>query len=147
VRSAGRRGLGVGVRSVVRMIEVTHPRHGGITDGGERSGPRVLMLTTFDHDEYVYEALRAGASGFLLKTASATALADAIRVVAAGHALLAPSVTRRLIAEFSRLGRPRGPDRKRLDQLTEGKPRCWHLSHVDCPMRRSPATWLSPSRR
>jgi DNA-binding NarL/FixJ family response regulator len=85
----------------------------------DRSGPRVLMLTTFDRDEYVYEALRAGASGFLLKSASATALADAVRVVAAGDALLAPSVTRRLIAEFSRLGQPRRPDRKRLDQLTE----------------------------
>ena len=86
---------------------------------GDRSGPRVLVLTTFDHDEYVYEALRVGASGFLLKNASAHALADAIRVVAAGDALLAPSVTRRLIAEFCRLGHPRGPDLKRLDQLTE----------------------------
>jgi len=85
----------------------------------DRSGPRVLVLTTYDHDEYVYEALRVGASGFLLKNASAHALADAVRVVAAGDALLAPSVTRRLIAEFSRLGQPRGPDRKRLDQLTE----------------------------
>src|SRR5690349_25043311 len=64
---------------------------------------RVLVLTTFDLDEYVYEALRAGASGFLLKDASARQLADAVRVVAAGEALLAPTVTRRLIAEFARL--------------------------------------------
>ncbi|MBN0046950.1 response regulator transcription factor [Streptomyces actuosus] len=64
---------------------------------------KVLVLTTFDLDEYVYQALRAGASGFLLKDASARQLADAVRVVAAGDALLAPSVTRRLIAEFSRL--------------------------------------------
>src|SRR5918994_3261774 len=81
--------------------------------------PRVLVLTTFDQDEYVYEALRAGASGFLLKSSSAQALAEAVRVVAAGDALLAPSVTRRLLAEFSRLrGRP-APTRKRLERLTE----------------------------
>jgi DNA-binding NarL/FixJ family response regulator len=67
---------------------------------GER--PRVLILTTFDLDEYVYGALRAGASGFLLKDAPPAELLAAIRVVAAGDALLAPSVTRRLIAEFAR---------------------------------------------
>ncbi|TGA85263.1 response regulator transcription factor [Streptomyces sp. MZ04] len=65
---------------------------------------KVLVLTTFDLDEYVYEALRAGASGFLLKDASARQLADGVKVVAAGEALLAPTVTRRLITEFSRLG-------------------------------------------
>jgi DNA-binding NarL/FixJ family response regulator len=81
--------------------------------------PRVLVLTTFDLDDYVYEALRAGASGFLLKDASAGELADAVRLVAAGDALLAPGVTRRLIAEFARLGAPRGPSRKRLEGLTE----------------------------
>jgi len=64
--------------------------------------PRVLMLTTFDVDDYVYEALRAGASGFLLKDATAAELVHAVQVVAAGDALLAPSVTRRLIADFSR---------------------------------------------
>ena len=80
---------------------------------------KVLMLTTFDLDDYVYEALRAGASGFLLKDASADELANAVRVVAAGDALLSPSVTRRLIAEFSRLGAPRAPSRKRLEELTE----------------------------
>lgn len=80
---------------------------------------RVLVLTTFDLDDYVYEALRAGASGFLLKDASAGELAEAVRVVAAGDALLSPGVTRRLIAEFARLGAPRGPDRKQLEDLTE----------------------------
>ena len=70
--------------------------------------PRVLMLTTFDLDEYVYEALRAGASGFLLKDAPAAELVHAVRVVAAGDALLAPSVTRRLIADFASRPRPRG---------------------------------------
>ncbi|MBQ1025833.1 response regulator transcription factor [Micromonospora sp. C95] len=63
--------------------------------------PRVLILTTFDLDDYVYEALRAGASGFLLKDAPAADLIHAVRVVAAGDALLAPTVTRRLIAEFA----------------------------------------------
>jgi DNA-binding NarL/FixJ family response regulator len=69
--------------------------------------PRVLMLTTFDLDEYVYEALRAGASGFLLKDAPAAELVHAVRVVAAGDALLAPSVTRRLIADFTKRPRAR----------------------------------------
>ncbi|HYY80980.1 MAG TPA: response regulator transcription factor [Actinomycetes bacterium] len=68
----------------------------------EASGVRILMLTTFDLDEYVYEALRAGASGFLLKDTPPADLLAAVRVVAAGDALLAPSVTRRLIAEFAR---------------------------------------------
>jgi DNA-binding NarL/FixJ family response regulator len=81
---------------------------------------KVLVLTTFDLDEYVYEALRAGASGFLLKDASAEQLAEAVRVVAAGDALLAPGVTRRLIAEFSRLnGTPRTPLKSRVGDLTE----------------------------
>jgi DNA-binding NarL/FixJ family response regulator len=79
---------------------------------------KVLILTTFDRDEYVYEALRAGASGFLLKDSSARELADAVRVVAAGEALLAPSVTRRLIAEFARLGAPRAPRHEQVEDLT-----------------------------
>jgi DNA-binding NarL/FixJ family response regulator len=68
--------------------------------------PRVLILTTFDLDEYVYDALRAGASGFLLKDAPRHQLVEAVEVVAAGQALLAPSVTRRLIAEFARAAAP-----------------------------------------
>jgi DNA-binding NarL/FixJ family response regulator len=79
---------------------------------------RVLILTTFDLDEYVYEALRAGASGFLLKDRPSEELAAAVRVIAAGEALLAPSVTRRLIEEFARrpisAGQPTG-----LEELTE----------------------------
>ncbi|KUL37533.1 LuxR family transcriptional regulator [Streptomyces sp. NRRL F-4489] len=80
---------------------------------------KVLVLTTFDLDEYVYQALRAGASGFLLKDASAGQLAEGVRIVAAGEALLAPTVTKRLISEFSRLGAPRAPAQERIGELTE----------------------------
>jgi DNA-binding NarL/FixJ family response regulator len=85
--------------------------------GEER--PRVLMLTTFDLDDYVYEALRAGASGFLLKDATAAELVQAVRVVAAGEALLAPSVTRRLIADFARQPRRDQPPAPALGVLTQ----------------------------
>jgi DNA-binding NarL/FixJ family response regulator len=81
--------------------------------------PRVLMLTTFDLDEYVYAALRAGASGFLLKDATAAELIHAVRVVAAGDALLAPSVTRRLIADFARQPRPCPPFPSPVGALTQ----------------------------
>ena len=80
--------------------------------------PRVLMLTTFDLDEYVYEALRAGASGFLLKDATTAELIRAVQVVAAGDALLAPSVTRRLIADFTRQPPVQTPSPAALDVLT-----------------------------
>lgn len=88
----------------------------GVTDGAVRT--RVLVLTTFDLDGYVYEALRAGASGFLLKDASARQLSEAVRVVASGEALLAPAVTRRLIAEFARLGAPQAHRVERIKDLT-----------------------------
>ncbi|WP_436763326.1 response regulator [Streptosporangium sp. V21-05] len=81
------------------------------------AGVRVLILTTFDQDEYVYASLRAGASGFLVKSATATELLTAIRVVASGEALLAPTVTRRLIADFLR-PRP-APARRDLDDITQ----------------------------
>jgi DNA-binding NarL/FixJ family response regulator len=86
---------------------------------GASGATRVLVVTTFDLDEYVYEALRAGASGFLLKDASAQMLAEAVRVVAAGDAMLSPPVTRRLLGTFARLGGPRGPTRNQVDRLTE----------------------------
>lgn len=82
-----------------------------------RSRARVLMLTTFDHEEYVYEALRAGASGFLLKSAPPRELASAVRTVAAGDSLLAPEITRRMIEEYIRLPRP-GAVTDLLDPLT-----------------------------
>ncbi len=96
----------------VVLMDVRMPELDGIAATREITGTgpaRVLMLTTFDIDEYVYAALRAGASGFLLKDAPPGDLLSAIRVVAAGDALLAPSVTRRLIAEFA--ARP-APDRQ-----------------------------------
>ncbi len=86
--------------------------------------PRVLILTTFDLDDYVYEALRAGASGFLLKDAPAADLVHAVRVVAAGDALLAPAVTRRLIAEFAARPQQRRHRPTALAALTPGRPRC-----------------------
>ena len=79
--------------------------------------PRILVLTTFDLDDYVYDALQAGASGFLLKDVPAETLFEAVRVVAAGEALLAPAITRRLIAEFARL-RPRQVRPDSLSALT-----------------------------
>ncbi|MGY5029992.1 response regulator [Streptomyces sp. 900116325] len=84
-------------------IEATRQLAASVPDG-----PRILILTTFDLDEYVYDALRAGASGFLLKDVTAERLFDAVRVIAAGQALLAPTVTRRLISEFA--GRYRKPN-------------------------------------
>jgi len=87
---------------------------------GDQAGRiRVLVLTTFDADEYVYGALRAGASGFLLKDTEPDDLLQAIRVVAAGDALLAPSVTRRLIAEFARRPWPDRASQAALAALTE----------------------------
>lgn len=78
-----------------------------VADAGP--GPRILMLTTFDLDEHVYDALAAGASGFLLKDVTAERLFDAVRVIASGGGLLAPTVTRRLIAEFARRRPARDP--------------------------------------
>ncbi|WP_255949041.1 response regulator [Streptomyces odontomachi] len=98
----------------VVLMDIRMPELNGIEATREivaaDADAKVLVLTTFDLDEYVYEALRAGASGFLLKDASARQLADGVRVVASGEALLAPSVTRRLINEFSKLAQePRMP--------------------------------------
>ncbi|HEV2243570.1 MAG TPA: response regulator transcription factor [Streptosporangiaceae bacterium] len=99
------------LRPDVVLMDVRMPNTDGIEAtrqlaGSGPGGPRILILTTFDLDEYVYDALCAGASGFLLKDVTAERLFDAVRVIAAGEALLAPSVTRRLISEFA-LMRPR----------------------------------------
>ena len=107
----------------VVLMDVQMPKMDGLEatrqlgrDPGVRS--RVVILTTFEQDEYVFEALRAGASGFLLKNARPEDLMHAVRVVAAGEALLAPSVTRRVIEEYSR--RPARPlDAASIERLTE----------------------------
>jgi DNA-binding NarL/FixJ family response regulator len=90
-----------GIEATRQLIEEPPAGAGGGT--GRAAPPKVLILTTFDLDEYVFDALRAGASGFLLKDVTAERLFDAVRVVAGGEALLAPTVTRRLISEFARL--------------------------------------------
>jgi DNA-binding NarL/FixJ family response regulator len=90
-----------------------------ITADPQTPAVRVLILTTFDLDEYVFAALRAGASGFLLKDTRPAGLLDAIRVVAAGDALLAPAVTRRLIEEFAKRPEPRQHPAAAIDEVTE----------------------------
>jgi DNA-binding NarL/FixJ family response regulator len=89
-----------------------------ILDGAAAPLPRILIVTTFDEDEHVFEALRSGASGFVLKDTPPEHLLDAIRVVAAGDALLTPSITRRLITEFARRPRAVPPADEALGQLT-----------------------------
>jgi DNA-binding NarL/FixJ family response regulator len=104
----------------IRMPELDGVEATRLVARSGASGPKVLILTTYDADEYVVEALRAGASGFLLKDAPPQQLIDAIRVIAAGDALLAPSVTRRLLDRFAtRLPPSRQPDVEALRELTE----------------------------
>lgn len=127
----GRQGVELGRRTHpdVVLMDVRMPEMDGLAaarelldPGGPEDAvahrPKVLMLTTFDVDDYVYEALRAGASGFLLKDAPPADLIAAVRVVAAGDALLAPKVTRRLIADFAQRPAPRRIRARRLKGLT-----------------------------
>jgi DNA-binding NarL/FixJ family response regulator len=90
-----------------------------IIDSSQDHVPRVLVVTTFDDDENVFAALRSGASGFVLKDTPPEQLLEAIRIVAAGDALLTPSITRRLIAEFARAPSPRTVAQPILDDLTD----------------------------
>jgi DNA-binding NarL/FixJ family response regulator len=110
------------LRPDVVLMDIRMPRMSGI-EAVERlsalpAGPKVIVLTTFDLDEYVFGALRAGAAGFLLKDASRERLVEAIRVVQAGEALLSPSVTRRLIEDFARRTDPLRPAAEILAILT-----------------------------
>jgi DNA-binding NarL/FixJ family response regulator len=107
----------------VVLMDVRMPHMNGLDAAREilaQTASKVLMLTTFDIDDYVYTALRAGAGGFLLKDAPAEELLRAVRVIAAGEALLAPSVTRRMIAQF--VGRSTTP-RRSADELSRLTPR------------------------
>ncbi|MFF2859527.1 response regulator [Streptomyces rubiginosohelvolus] len=110
------------LRPDVALLDIRMPRLGGIDAAREivaasDGATRALMLTTFGLDEYVYDALSAGASGFLLKDATFPELLHAVRVVAGGHALLAPEITGRLIAEFARQ-RVSAPPKRSIDGLT-----------------------------
>jgi DNA-binding NarL/FixJ family response regulator len=113
--------LAAGASPDVVVMDVRMPVMDGIeatrqiTSAGD-AGPRVLILTTFDLDEYVYAAMRAGASGFTLKSRPLEELLSGIRVVAAGEALLAPNVTRRLIGHFAKQA---GPSARRADDLAQ----------------------------
>ncbi|MFI8824435.1 response regulator [Streptomyces sp. NPDC053431] len=113
------------LRPDVVLMDIRMPELNGIDATREivaaNADAKVLVLTTFDLDEYVYQALRAGASGFLLKDASARQLAEGVRVVAAGEALLAPTVTKRLITEFARsaASSPRPSATAQVGELTE----------------------------
>jgi DNA-binding NarL/FixJ family response regulator len=105
----------------VVLMDIRMPELDGIAATAqitERHPARVLVLTTYDLDEYVYDALQAGASGFLLKDTPPEQLAGGIRAVAAGEALLAPTVTRRLIEEFARVGPASRARPAELDELT-----------------------------
>ncbi|MGY3844003.1 response regulator [Streptomyces hydrogenans] len=113
------------LRPDVVLMDIRMPELNGIDATREivaaDADAKVLVLTTFDLDEYVYQALRAGASGFLLKDASARQLAEGVRVVAAGEALLAPTVTKRLITEFAKSAdtAPKAPAVAQIGELTE----------------------------
>ncbi|MEU5944063.1 response regulator transcription factor [Micromonospora sp. NPDC047465] len=110
------------LRPDVVLLDVRMPGTDGLTAAPQvvATGAKVVMLTTFDRDEYVHRALRAGAVGFLLKDTPPRELAAAVRTVAAGNAMLAPTVTRRLIDSFAERGPARrDAARQRLDHLTD----------------------------
>ncbi|HSM65011.1 MAG TPA: response regulator transcription factor [Ilumatobacteraceae bacterium] len=116
--------IAAAARPDVVLMDIRMPTMDGIEAtrrllAADGDTPAVLVLTTFDLDEYVYDALRAGASGFLLKDTPPAQLIDAVKVVASGDALIAPSVTRRLIADFAKHAPPTGPVADEVELLTE----------------------------
>ena len=128
----------------VIMMDIRMPHVDGIEatrqilSDPDAGNTRVLILTTFDLDEYVYAALRAGASGFLLKDTPPEDLLDAIRVIASGNALLAPSVTRTLIEEFANRAAPNVVDERLLDSITPREREVLGPSRGDCRTTKSP---------
>jgi DNA-binding NarL/FixJ family response regulator len=118
-------------RPDVVLMDIRMPRLDGLQATGRivagKDSPRILVLTTYDLDEYIFEALKAGASGFLLKDSPAEELVAAIHVVAAGEALLAPSVTRRLIEAFVSVPRVSPGAKRQLDGLTSRESEVLHL--------------------
>jgi DNA-binding NarL/FixJ family response regulator len=111
-------------RPDVMLMDIRMPRLDGVsatarlTADPDTADVKVLILTTFDADQYVHDALRAGASGFLLKDVLAADLLTAVKVIAAGEALLSPRITRRLIEHYARQSTPRREDVQRVDELT-----------------------------
>ncbi|MCL4161767.1 UNVERIFIED_CONTAM: hypothetical protein GTU68_056563, partial [Idotea baltica] len=114
-------------RPDVVLMDIRMPKLDGIAAtreimaeaGTDGDAPRILMLTTFDLDEYVFQALQAGATGFLLKDTPPETLVDGLRVVAAGEALLSPTVTKRLIEQFAKQPNPTAPDAAVFHELTD----------------------------
>jgi DNA-binding NarL/FixJ family response regulator len=143
------------LRPDLMLMDIRMPNLDGIEATRRLAGPgaaadpvRVLVLTTYDVDEYVFEALRAGACGFLLKHTSPEGLVEAVRTVASGDGLIAPAVTRRLIAEFARAPAAPSPPAE-PERLTSANARCWSWSPGAGPTPRSPGSWWSgrpPSR-
>ena len=138
-------------RPDVVLMDIRMPNIDGLTATARvlalPEPPRVLVLTTFDRNEWVYEALRAGASGFLLKDVRGGQLTDAIRTVAAGEALLAPVDHPPADRAVRRPAAGRAAPRRRRPRSPNGRRRCCGCSPPGCPTPRSPTAWSSATRR